>query len=218
MSEGKQYIIEAIKSMSGSRNPYQIFKDWCEMFALAVANSCTFFKDKVWQAREEEYLRIWQQYGPEEHEILIHMCGELINEFDKEPSDHLGDIFMQSGCGNKITGQFFTPFHVSSMVGKLMTSGDEDIPCIVDEPSCGAGGMIIAKAMALKDKGINYQRAMRVTAQDLDWLAVYMTYIQLSFMGINAVVIQGDTLIEPGSAGKDEARIFRTPANRGALI
>jgi hypothetical protein len=72
--------------------------------------------------------------------------------------------------------------------------------------------------MALKDKGINYQRAMRVTAQDLDWLAVYMTYIQLSFMGINAVVIQGDTLIEPGSAGKDEARIFRTPANRGALI
>lgn len=56
--------------------------------------------------------------------------------------------------------------------------------------------------------------------QDLDWLAVYMTYIQISLLGINGIVAQGDTLKEPYNPARqyDERRILRTPGNTGALL
>lgn len=80
--------------------------------------------------------------------------------------------------------------------------------------------MIIAVTKAIKEKDIDYQRAMKVVTQDLDWKAVYMTYVQLSLLGISAVVIQGDTLQEPLRRMKEypPERIFRTPRKKGMLI
>jgi hypothetical protein len=62
------------------------------------------------------------------------------------------------------------------------------------EPACGAGGMVLAFAKALEDEGINFQKHLHVTAQDIDPGSVHMTYVQTALMGIPAVVIQGDTL------------------------
>ena len=79
--------------------------------------------------------------------------------------------------------------------------------------------MVIATALCLRDKGINYQQRLRVVAQDLDWKAVYMCYVQLSLMGIRATVVQGSTLTEPYDARKtDPAHVFRTPAEMGVLV
>lgn len=78
--------------------------------------------------------------------------------------------------------------------------------------------MIIAAAKVLKDRGINYQNVMKVVAQDLDWKAVYMCYTQLSLLGINAVVVQGNTLEEPDWRTRPKECIFRTPKNMGLLI
>lgn len=64
----------------------------------------------------------------------------------------------------------------------------------VYEPATGGGSTIIGLALALKDKGYNYQKDMMVTAVDLDIKAVHMCYIQLSLLGIPAVVIHGNTL------------------------
>ena len=55
-------------------------------------------------------------------------------------------------------------------------------------------------------------------AQDLDWNGVYMTYIQLSLLGVKATVVQGDTLHEPYRKGYDERRVFRTPTEMGLLL
>ena len=78
--------------------------------------------------------------------------------------------------------------------------------------------MIIAFADILKRKGFNYQKCMKVVAQDLDWKGVYMCYVQLSLLGIDAVVVQGDTLKEPYTDNYPRSRIFRTPRNMGLLI
>ena len=79
--------------------------------------------------------------------------------------------------------------------------------------------MIIALAKVLKDRGINYQRCMDVVAQDLDWNGVYMTYVQLSILGIKATVVQGDTLANPYKDGLyHPERIFRTPGKMGLII
>ena len=70
----------------------------------------------------------------------------------------------------------------------------------------------------MKERGIDYQKMLKVVAQDLDWKAVYMTYVQLSLLGINGIVTQGNTLEEPNIEKYPRHRIFRTPANMGALI
>lgn len=78
--------------------------------------------------------------------------------------------------------------------------------------------MIIAAAMALKEKGVDYQRKMHVIAQDLDWKGVYMCYLQLSLLGINAICVQGDTLAEPYEKGYPPESVLYTPTRRGILI
>ena len=76
--------------------------------------------------------------------------------------------------------------------------------------------MILAYAKVLKDKGVNYQRKIKAIAQDLDYRAVYMTYIQLSLCGIKAKVQQGDSLLNTEIL--EARRIFYTPAYKGIFI
>ena len=78
--------------------------------------------------------------------------------------------------------------------------------------------MILATAKALKNAGINYQRRLKVVAQDLDWLGVYMTYVQCNIIGIDAIVVQGDTLKEPYTSNYPKSRTLRTMNNMGGLI
>lgn len=79
--------------------------------------------------------------------------------------------------------------------------------------------MIIAVAKILLQRGVNPQRCMRVVAQDLDWKGVYMTYVQLSLLGIKATVVQGDTLIEPFDSRRyPKERVMYTPAQKGMMI
>ncbi len=222
MNEKKE-IIQRIQQISGQWSPYQVFTDWVECVALTIQNNCYAFckeKDELYQKREQRYCSIIKKYSAEEQSFIVEMTGLLTMAMEIEFSDILGEIYMESGCGNKNTGQFFTPFNVSKMCADMTLlqdfEKDEIIP--VHEPSCGAGGMIIAMASVLKDKGINYQKKMRVVAQDLDWKAVYMTYVQLSLYGIDAVVVQGDTLLDPYHIDYPIERTFRTPRNMGVIL
>jgi hypothetical protein len=45
-----------------------------------------------------------------------------------------------------------------------------------------------------------------------------MSYIQLSLLGIDAIIVQGDTLKEPYKSGYPRGRVMRTPKNVGMLI
>jgi hypothetical protein len=54
--------------------------------------------------------------------------------------------------------------------------------------------MIVARADALLQQGINYQEVMEVQAIDIDALCVDMCYIQLTLLHISAEVIHGNSL------------------------
>lgn len=220
MQEDKKNIVKIITSMGGKYSPDMIFSDWVECCALTIVNACDIFQGKVWEKREEQYKRIIEKYTPEERQKMVEMTCLLSGAMDGEVTDILGEIYMESGCGSKQTGQFFTPYHLSKAIADVMTQEDisEENKLELYEPSCGAGGMIIAKAAALNERGINFQRCMRVVAQDLDWRGVYMTYVQLSLMGIDAIVVQGNTLTEPYKRGYPRERVFRTPKNVGMLL
>src|SRR5690625_3198158 len=102
---------------------------------------------------------------------------------------------MSMEFGYKHTGQFFTPYHVSKLVSDLTYKDKKDDQVItLNEPSCGSGGMIVAFAESMKAEDRNYQTDLRVICNDLDFDAVRMCYVQLSLLGIDAVVEQRNTL------------------------
>lgn len=218
--DAENRIINIIERMSGKYTPYTIFTDWVKMTAISIQNSCYIFHNSVWEKREQQYLDIARKYSQEEIKNFCDMCGLLSIAFeDNGISDYLGDIYMRSGAGNKSTGQFFTPFNLSLMTASLgLSNVSEELPIKLNEPSVGGGGMILAVAKVLHEKGINYQRCLDVVAQDLDWTAVYMAYIQLSLIGVRAIVVQGGTLTEPYVTGYPDERVLGTPALMGALV
>ena len=220
MTEAEKHILKQIGRMSGKFNTYTLFNDWITMLGLSIANACTAIHGKIYNEREEWYKSIMNKYTKEEFDAFAEMTAYLVESLEEEMTDVLGGVFMLSGAGNDRLGQFFTPFHLSELNAKIaldkMDLTEEKLK--INEPSSGGGGMIIAVAKVLREMGIDYQKKMEVVAQDLDWNGVFMSYVQFSLLGIDAIVVQGDTLIEPYVKGYPEGRILRTPRNRGALI
>lgn len=218
----ERFIIDTINKMSGRYTAYRVFSDWVAMTAIAISNAVTLRKE-IKDSREEQYKNISSRYKTEELRIFGDMTGALVLAFEDQFRDILGDIYMKTGCGSKSTGQFFTPYHLSYLMAAL--GFDSHIKEIEDcneitlnEPSTGGGGSLIAFAQVMKEHGYDYQKQLRVVAQDLDWNGVYMTYIQMSLLGIKATVVQGDTLGEPYTKGYDEMRVLYTPAEMGVLL
>lgn len=220
----KQEIVQIIQKMSGRYSGHQIFTDWVTCSAIAICNRCTLFEDDVFKQRESEYATIMSKYTEDERNRIAEMFALLVKAYEEEFGDVLGEIYMEAELGSKQTGQFFTPYHVSELCAKLATEDsilppdDEMTVLNLYEPTCGSGGMIIAAAARMQRAGINYQKRFRVVAQDLDWRCVYMCYVQLSLLGIDAVVVQGDTLSEPYRKGYDRRRVLYTPRRAGCLI
>lgn len=217
----EQEIVQIIQKLSGKYSPDMVFADWVEMSAISIQNACYMLKTNLWKKREAQYMAIAKKYEAKEINGMTHMLGLLTTALEEETTDWLGKIYMESGCGSKQTGQFFTPFHVSELTAKMSIPMDISIEnkLVMNEPSVGGGGMIIAAAKTLKERGLNYQKCMVVTAQDLDWRSVYMAYIQFSLLGINAEVVQGNTLSEQYVQGMyPEECVFKTPARMGMLI
>ncbi len=209
----------AILSMAGRYTAYEIFMDWIECVALSISNTVNMIHGKIWQDREDKFKSILNKYTPEERQKFPEMMAWLIEELEDDPRDVLGEVFMRSGMGSDAGGQFFTPFNISKMMAAVQVKAPaEGEKVTISEPSCGSGGSIIAAALELKSQGVNYQKCMRVVCQDLDWRCVFMAYVQLSYMGIDAICVQGDTLCDPYRKGYPEHRTLRTPANMGALI
>ena len=151
---------------------------------------------------------------------FVKILAILVNLFDERIYDYLGYIYMKCEMGNSRTGQFFTPFNLSELTAKLSTDNIEKIKqtndiITLNEPACGGGGLILAYLKILKDNNINYQKRVKIVAQDLDFRSVYMTYIQLSLVGARAKIVQGDTLTETNV--KDKERVFYTPIWKGLL-
>ena len=217
----KNEIVKIITSMSGRYSSYDIFSDWIKCASLSITNSTTLFTGKLWKNREKAYMDTINKYSWDEAQRFPELFALLKLALQEEMTDVLGWVYMAAGMGNKTTGQFFTPFTVSYAMAQLTVPKDLDPEKVYRfaEPSTGGGGMIIAAAKVLQDRGINYRRCMDVVAQDLDWKAVYMSYLQFSLLGIKAVVAQGDTLAEPYTGrGYPPERVLYTPAKKGMLI
>lgn len=198
---------DAIKLMEradDSKRLYEVFTDFIRMIAYSISNA---IDPRHYDEREKKYMAIAEKYDKralDECAKLFAYIGVLL---DKKQEDVLGTMYMMLDFGDKGKAQEFTPFGITQVISRIVTQNWDECKNIdmtifvkgyvcVNDCSCGAGSMIIGYAMMLKSIGYNYQRHLLAFAEDLDEIAVAMTYIQLSLLGIPAIVRQQDTLTE----------------------
>lgn len=213
----KSEIVKKINEMARYYSAHQVFRDWIEVYALSIANFCEPTGTPVWEKREQQYLSTIGKYQEQEILGFADLGGMLALALEEDISDVLGAVYMGLETSNKATGQFFTPDNISQLASRLIDNEvvSTDMPIKLYEPACGSSGMIIAYAKALRDKDVNYQRLLDIKASDIDFACVYMSYIQLSLLGIKAVIARQDSLLWEKVP---QEHIFVTPAKKGLLL
>jgi len=188
-------IVKVLKANTGSRRAVEVFDDFVAMLALAMRNATQprSFDESAWEAREAEYLRRAGHYDSAQMQRFSEAAALLTNAMEAEPSDLLGRLYMELGAGDAGLGQFFTPSSVAQLMAQLhVPTLREQVDRLgfarVNDPACGGGVMLIEMVRAMADAGLDYQRHLHITADDLDSTAVHMTYIQLSLLHVPALV------------------------------
>ena len=189
-------IIDEFKMLATHKDMWQVYKEFLELSAIAYSNICDKAQAKD---REERYLEIIKTYKSDQAGHIAEILALIVLEMEKDPQDILGKIFMELGLGSSWTGQVFTPQNLADMLAELSFKEDEIKErgyITVTEPAVGGGVTIIGLAKAMLKKGYNPQKQLLAICGDIDIKAVHMTYIQLSMLGIPAIVRHQDTLTQ----------------------
>jgi len=179
---GKDFV-NILKKIKPSKHVYEVFSDW-------------LVRD---EDVEEEYMNVAKQYTKEEIEKHGHLLAIVVEALEEKEQDFLGEVFSypELNLSNSRTGQFFTPYHISLMMAKAIIGGNEPPAgrvCKINDPACGAGGMLIAGAMVLKEREFDFQNNALFIGQDIDARCARMAFIQLSLLGVPAVIYCMNTL------------------------
>ena len=196
-------LVKALRSISYSHSIHEVFQDWLAVSAIAISNAIDW---KQRNRREEVYMEIITKYTKAEQEKLAEAFAQLVLALQHEqsihgPTDILGQVFHTLELHSKYKGQFFTPPHVCEMMGTITLAG-KNLKHIIEkkgfiticEPCIGSGGMVLGAAKVMADQKLNYQTQLLVTGIDIDMKCVQMAYLQLSLLGIPAVIIHGNSL------------------------
>ncbi|ELH9326093.1 DUF1738 domain-containing protein [Salmonella enterica] len=191
-----QRFVSLFNQTAPDENRWQVFSDFVHMAACSLYNA--LHRDEAFEA---DYMQRVGRYSREDANNMSCLLAEVIQGLEFCPTDFLGQIFMNLELGNARHGQFFTPYNVSHTMAQMtlsdglpvLTSGERDF-ITVSDPACGAGGMIVAMAEAMLEAGFNPQKQMVAYCVDIDPVAAMMCYIQLSLMGIPAIVAIGNSL------------------------
>ena len=115
--------------------------------------------------------------------------------------DFFGEIMMKEHLGNDGAKQIFTPYSICKLMAALNDDFEEQLKIqnyiSFFDPCCGSGSLLIAAANRLKEKGIPYQSTVWFVAQDVDYMAAMVCYIQLSILGCPGYIAWGNSLTHP---------------------
>lgn len=171
-----------------------VFRDFIHVAAISLENSV-----KKCEELEQTYFKVIARYESADLDAFTKLLALCVNALDHQATDFLGAVFMSLELGEGAWGQFFTPFHISQLMANLIigdcsTIIEQNGYISVCEPTCGAGGMIIACANSILNQGYNPQTQMIAVCTDIDEVAARMCYVQLALLGIPAIVNIGNSL------------------------
>ncbi|MEM7132086.1 MAG: N-6 DNA methylase [Chloroflexota bacterium] len=193
-------ILEGFRYQHGIR---EVFSDWVEVAACAIHQEPyhlgLVIRDETFDIVEAQYMEAVKKYNKEELNAFANLLAITKMALGEGYGDFLGRTYMQLEISNDRSGEFFTPYPVSLMMAR-MTLADvaEQLQkksfITVSEPASGAGGMLIALAEVLQEKGYQPSEAMFFEAVDVSKLCADMTYLQTGILGLSGMVRHGNTL------------------------
>ncbi len=188
----RQEFLSLFGNLATHKHRSEVFNDLI-FFSFATLRNCIHPDE----ALEQEYLRRIHQY--ERNDILTFpkLFGLLQQLLQAKPCDILGPLSSEVGVNSQEMAQYFSPPSTSGLMAELLDPCKEleSRPYItLHEPTCGAGGMVLAYVDRLINKGYNPATTIWVQCIDVDRLAAMMCYIQLSLWNVPAEIVVGDSL------------------------
>ena len=217
--QNQNAVAKLLDSLCGRYSRWEVWQDFIIMSAISIAN---VMGGPHRENREKQYRDRAQKYSGKELEIFADMLAKVVYAMEQNPDqDFLGELFIALDLGNEWKGQFFTPYNVCRMMAAMTCSNDLKQKIAqkgwvsVSDPACGAGALLLAFANECRRPGneINYQTSVLFVAQDIDYLAGMMCYIQLSLMGCPGYVVIDDSLARPITGSDDRGLIPRDGPN-----
>ncbi|NJM99734.1 MAG: SAM-dependent DNA methyltransferase [Phormidesmis sp. RL_2_1] len=203
MNQQQKEFLMQLESISGSRSAHNVFSDWLKMSAVAFHqmpyHTGDLRKDKQFYSLEADYMESIKPYSKGELTVLRELLGLTISAHQNRFYDFLGEIAGEANLLSKRSGQFFTPSHICRLMAKMSVGNieaqvKEKSILTVCEPAVGAGATIIAVAEEVAAQGIDPRAHLQFDCTDISYDAFNMAYIQLSALGLQAVVRHGNTL------------------------
>lgn len=206
---------DTFTKLTARHSRHHVWSDFVTMSACAISNACD---TRFYKKREEMYLESVKRYTREEANMFAELLGFVVMALEQNPEqDFLGEIFHRLNLHNEWHGQFFTPYHIGSFMAAVnieptkVELEQKDV-ITVNDCCCGAGCLLIAVANEARKVGIDVQNRMVFVAQDIDFIAAMMCYIQLSLLGLKAVVKVGNSLSDPFTdEDLETAAVWYTP-------
>lgn len=195
-------FLNLLPKVSNSHNPTDIFRDVCRIFSLSIRGTVTISqieKDEI----EKQYQSFVAKYGNDGMGKIAMLLAYVVEALELRRSDFLGHVYEALNATVRGWGQFFTPDSVSVLMAKMITVCQEKKPgeiIRVNDPSCGAGALLIAGVEGLIEKGFR-QGDILVYGEDLDETACCIFYVQASLLGYAGIVTRMDSLTRKISEG-----------------
>jgi len=199
-------MVKRIALIRRGENPASTFRDFLAAAAYAIHNRCSFSEEY-----EAAYMEIARRYGADMGD-MTRLLGDIATEIATTKEDVLGSLYMAMESGNKWMAQFFTPYHVSLLMAQMIMGDCGDVIkrngfVTMLEPACGAGGMVLAAAQAVRDAGYDPAEVLMFHAVDIDQVCAHMAFIQASAIGLPGIVAVGDSL-----SNRSYRAVYVTPA------
>lgn len=194
IDEARRQFIRVFKDTARNLRRWDVFRDFITLAASELDLARIRTPENMESSRE-----ICAKYGDSDIRNLHELFCLMVCALEAKFHDFLGAIFMELELGDDRNGQYFTPYHLQSLLAKLVmpdvkqTIRTEGFVTVSD-PASGAAGMIIAYAENLLEAGYNPSEQMYAQCVDIDPIAADMSFIQLSLLGIPAQVVTGNSL------------------------
>lgn len=187
-----------LRQMASPRNSVeQVFADVVEMMAIGMSNGHDRLQTPK---REERYHNIASHYTEDELEQVPIMLKKLQAAMLANPfRDVLGHLFEVLNLADPDLDQTFNEPEIAlHMAQMVMNDGLEKAIArngyiTMVDPWVGSGRNLYAAALEMHRRGYNPQTQLHMTGIDIDHRLVHMVYLQLSMMGIPAIIYRGDT-------------------------
>ena len=203
MNKKYKKAADLFKEITKNKSFYKAFDDVITMMACSIQN--VYNTGTEFERIEKMYKDISNEYTDQEMDVVANIWNEFINIWARNPfQDLLGDFYMQLNMGAGNLGQYFTPFSISDAAAMITINIDSVKKAIekkgyyiINEPTVGSGGNVVAccKNLALND--IDYQKQVIFICQDISQVTALMCYTTLSLLGCSAVIKIGDLLEDP---------------------